>query len=277
MALATGLGVAKSRARARLYVELNLAAGTHIDLAAAQAHYLTRVMRLDQGAAVTVFNGREGEWAAEISATGKNRCSLLVHGLRRPQAPVPDLTLLFAPIKRQAFDLLVRQATELGVSRFRPVITARTVAERVNMDRLRAITIEAAEQCERLDLPDLVAAERLDRVLAAWPVTRRLFLCDETGQGEPIQQVFRAGATGPVAVLCGPEGGFTPAELDAVRDLPFVTPVTLGPRILRAETAALAVVAVWQALSGDWAQPPPRRIGGLHRTSCGTVPSHLQE
>src|SRR5690606_745182 len=174
----------------------------------------------------------------------------------------PDIHLLCAPIKRHAFDLIVQKATELGVAAIRPVVTERTVPERVNLERLRTIAAEAAEQCERLDLPVLHEPEPLHAVLAGWDPTRRLRLCDEPG-GEPLRAALAAGEAAPAAasawaILTGPEGGFAARELDALRDLPFVTRIGLGPRILRAETAAIAALAVWQALLGDWADAPPR-------------------
>ena len=257
MELATDARAAEPRAR--LYLAADLARGTSVELAGDQAHYVTRVMRLIPGETVAVFNGRHGEWLAEITSVGKNRCTLRARSQRRAQEGTPDLLLLFAPIKRQPLDLLVRQATELGARSLQPVITARTVPERVNLERMRAICIEAAEQCERLDVPMIGQPERLDRALARWETGRRLFVCDETGQGKPVAAALAETEPGPAAVLCGPEGGFTTAELDALGDLPFVTRVVLGPRILRAETAALAVIAVWQAVRGDWGQASPRR------------------
>jgi 16S rRNA (uracil1498-N3)-methyltransferase len=168
-----------------------------------------------------------------------------------PQAEA-DLWLIFAPIKRARLDWLVEKATELGVSALLPVWTARTQVERVNLDRLQAHAIGASEQSERLSVPELRAPERIDRLLAAWPGARRLVLCDESGAGEPISDAAARLPPGPVALLVGPEGGFDETELDAIGKLSFVTRVGLGPRVLRAETATLAAVAVFQAIAGDW-------------------------
>ena len=250
---------AQGRLKVRLFVDRPLAAGAPFELSPDQAHYVTRVMRLGAGDRIALFNGRDGEWSARPQALGKHACSGTVETLLRPQRSVPDLVLLFAPVKRHPLDLLVRQATELGVRLLQPVITERTVPERVNLQRLRAITVEAAEQSERLDVPHIADPERLDRALNGWAPERRLFLCDEAGTGVPVAQAITSSPPGAAGVLCGPEGGFTAAELDRMRQLPFVTPVALGPRILRAETAALAVVSVWQAVRGDWAEVPRRR------------------
>lgn len=256
--------------RVRLFVEVDLAAGAAIELGAEQAHYLTRVMRLSPGATVSVFNGRDGEWSAELVSVAKRSCVLQAARRSRPQQDAPDLYLLFAPVKRQPLDQMVRHATELGVGQLQPVLTARTVADRVNLDRLRAITVEAAEQSERLDVPTIAEPQRFDRVLADWDRGRRLFLCDESGRGAPVAAAFAAAGEGPAALLCGPEGGFTAEELDAARDLPFVASIALGPRILRAETAALAVLAVWQAVRGDWVREAPKVASDL----AGYVPHH---
>ena len=173
--------------------------------------------------------------------------------LRAPEPETePDLWLVFAPIKRAPLVWLVEKATELSVAAFLPVWTARTQVERVNLDRLRAHAVEAAEQSERLSVPDLRAPERLDRLLATWPGARRLVVCDESGAGEPISDAAARLPPGPMALLVGPEGGFDETELDAFGKLSFVTRVGLGPRVLRAETAALAAVAVFQAIAGDW-------------------------
>lgn len=247
--------------RSRLYVEAALAAAAQIELDRDQSHYLTRVMRLDRGAEVALFNGRDGEWTARIVGTSKRGCTVEVESLRRRQTPAADLWLLFAPVKRQPLDWMVQKATELGVGVLQPVMTQRTVVDRVNLARLRSIVIEAAEQSERLDLPELREPLPLSKALEAWPHQRRLAVCDETGRGTAAAKAFGEAARGPWGVLLGPEGGFAPAELDALRDLAFVTLIGLGPRVLRAETAAVAVLAVWQAMLGDWPEAPPRRDG----------------
>lgn len=238
----------------RLYVETALASGAEIELEQGQAHYLRSVLRLDAGAAVAVFNAVEGEWLCRIEEIGKGGAQLRVERqLRRPEPEdAVGLWLLFAPIKRARLDWLVEKATELGVTTLLPVWTGRTQAERINLDRLRAHAVGAAEQSERLTVPELRGPERLDQLLAAWPGGRRLVLCDESGAGEPISDAAARLSPGPAALLVGPEGGFDETELDAIGKLSFVTRVGLGPRVLRAETAALAAVAVFQAIAGDW-------------------------
>jgi 16S rRNA (uracil1498-N3)-methyltransferase len=236
----------------RLYVTADLAAGLSLELARPQAHYLRYVLRLAPGAAVALFNGRDGEWRAHIDRFGKNAGTLTVAEQRRPQETPGDLWLLFAPLKRARIDFLVEKATELGVGALYPVTTERTVVERVNLDRLAANAIEAAEQTERLSVPEIRPPQPLHRLLDSWPAPRRLLLCDESGTAPSIAEVLAGAPAGPLAVLVGPEGGFTQTELDALRKLPFVSPVGLGPRVLRADTAALAALAVLQALVGDW-------------------------
>jgi len=228
--------VAKHRGP-RLHVEAGLASGGSVELETGQAHYLRSVLRLGRGAAVTGFNAADGEWLCRIAEVGKNRVRLTVeHQLRVPE-PDADLWLLFAPIKRARLDWLVEKATELGASALLPVWTVRTQSERLNLER---------------SVPELHPPEALDRVLAAWPAERPLMVCDESGAGEPISEVARRLAAGPVAVLVGPEGGFDQTELDAWGKLSFVSRIGLGPRVLRAETAALAALAVFQAIAGDW-------------------------
>jgi 16S rRNA (uracil1498-N3)-methyltransferase len=238
----------------RLYVSAGLSAGSEIELERQQAHYLGSVLRLGPGTEVAVFNAAEGEWLCRIEEIGKGKARLRVERqLRRTELEdALDLWLLFAPIKRARLDWLVEKATELGITALMPVWTQRTQAERINLDRLRAHAVEAAEQSERLSVPELRAPERLDRLLAAWPGARRLVVCDESGAGEPISDAAARLPPGPVALLVGPEGGFDETELDAIGKLSFVTRVGLGPRVLRAETATLAAVAVFQAIAGDW-------------------------
>ena len=225
-----------------------------------QSHYLANVMRATAGDMVALFNGRDGEWQSEITSLGKRVVGLRVTSHLRPQAPEPDLWLAFAPIKRGRIDFVAAKATELGVARLIPVMTARTQMTRVNTGRLRANAIEAAEQCERLTVPDVSDPVALSELLSAWPDGRRLLVGDETGGGRPIADAARqissadnaAGANLPCAVLVGPEGGFTAGELDALGKLPFVTKVGLGPRVMRADTAAIAALSVIQAVAGDW-------------------------
>ena len=242
------------RSAPRLHLITGLGAGREIELEPARAHYLRSVLRLGPGAAVAAFNVEDGEWLCRIAGIGKNGVRLTAERqLRSPEPGAePDLWLLFAPIKRARLDWLVEKATELGVSALLPVWTARTQVERVNLERLRAHAIEAAEQSERVSVPEIRAPEALHRVLASWPAARRLVLCDESGAGEPISDAAARLPAGPVALLVGPEGGFDETELDAIGKLSFVTRVGLGPRVLRAETATLAAVAVFQAIAGDW-------------------------
>lgn len=242
----------------RLYVESPLVAGQAVELAAPQVHYLHSVMRLKAGDEVSLFNGRDGEWRSRIEAIGRGKGRLVPAECTAAQEPPADLWLAFAPVKRARIDFLVEKATELGVGRLLPVITRRTVVERVNLARLRATAVEAAEQAWRLTVPDIAAPQSLDALLAGWPAGRRLLAMDETGGGRPIAEVAAgfAGRDGagaePCAILIGPEGGFAEEELIRLRALPFVVTAGLGPRILRCDTAALAALACWQAIAGDW-------------------------
>ncbi|HEY0131218.1 MAG TPA: 16S rRNA (uracil(1498)-N(3))-methyltransferase, partial [Allosphingosinicella sp.] len=204
------------------------------------------VLRLGPGAGVKLFDDRTGEWLAEVAEAGKKRVTLAVTRHLRAREPVPDLWLLFAPIKRGRIDWLVEKATELGVARLVPVLTRRTVVERLNLDRLRAHIVEAAEQCERTSLAELAEPQKLGALLAGWPGERILHFADEAG-GEPF-----TAEPGPAAILIGPEGGFTEEERAAIRALPQARPISLGPRILRADTAALAAVTLWMGAAGDW-------------------------
>jgi 16S rRNA (uracil1498-N3)-methyltransferase len=241
--------------RIRLFVEADLAGGAEIGLGEQQAHYLIHVMRLSPGDAIALFNGRDGEWRGGVAEIGKKTVRLRVDAPIRAQAAEPDLWLLFAPVKRARIDLIVEKATELGVSRLQPVMTARTNMSRIGDDRLRAIAIEAAEQCERLSVPELMPALPLSRVLADWPRGRILFTLDETGAGRPIADALAAAEPGPAAMLVGPEGGFAKSELDALGRLAFSVRVGLGRRILRADTAVIAALACYQAIRGDWRRP----------------------
>ena len=232
----------------RLYVEDELSQGAALTLGGAAANYLGNVLRLSAGAQVKLFDDRSGEWLAEIVEAGKKRVTLAVLDRLRPREDVPDLWLLFAPVKRGRIDWLVEKATELGVARLVPVLTARTVVERLNLERLRAHSIEAAEQCERTALPELSGPRKLEGALRDWPEERTLYFADEGG-GDPLASEAEAG---PAAILIGPEGGFTDDERDRIRDLPQARAVSLGPRILRADTAALAAISLWMAAAGDW-------------------------
>jgi len=244
--------------RTRLFVGEPLAAGATVGLEPSQAHYLRHVLRLAAGDRVALFNGADGEWLGTIAGFGKGWASVDVVARRREQRAEPDLWLLFAPIKHARIDYLVQKAAELGASRLLPVITERTMVARVNTERLQANAVEAAQQTGRLSVPGVAAPQPLFTALDGWPDGRRLMLADESGTAAPILSALSA-APGDAAwaVLIGPEGGFAPQELDALRKLPFVTPVSLGPRLLRADTAAVAALACWQAALGDWRDQVP--------------------
>ncbi len=249
-----GWAMSAGRAMPRLFVDGPLSAGGRLELSRAQAHYVRDVMRRAPGDSVLLFNGRDGEWRAAIEIDRRG-CAATAVEQTRPQAPEPDLWLVFAPVKRAPLDLVAGKATELGVSALWPVFTRRTAVGRVNLARLRANCIEAAEQCRRLTAPDCFAPVRLEEALADWPDERRIVLCDESGAGQPVAGALAAAGAGagrPWAVITGPEGGFDPAEAAALAALPGVVRVSLGPRILRAETAAIAALACFQALMGDW-------------------------
>jgi 16S rRNA (uracil1498-N3)-methyltransferase len=209
-------------------------------------------MRANPGDRLRVFNGRDGEWSATIASTAKRGCTIVCGGQLRPQSASPDLWLAFAPIKKTPADYVVQKATELGVSVLLPVITRRTIVSRVNIDRMRANAIEAAEQSDRLDVPETRNAATLEKLLEEWPAVRKLIYCDEAEETSPVAETLAALPHGPFAILTGPEGGFDGAERDHLRTLSFVVPVSLGRRILRADTAALAALAVWQSIRGDW-------------------------
>ena len=236
----------------RLYVTDDLAAGAGIALSREQTHYLANVMRAGIGDAVALFNGRDGEWAATIAALGKRGAELTVAAALRPQVAEPDLWLAFAPIKRGRIDWIAEKATELGASVLWPIFTRHTAMDRVNLDRLRANAIEAAEQCGRLSVPEVRDSVRFEEMLDQWPAERLLICCDETGGGAPIIDAVRDLPAGPAGLMIGPEGGLAKEELDRLDKTPNVCRVSLGPRILRAETAALAALACWQAAVGDW-------------------------
>lgn len=223
----------------------------------AQEHRLRHVLRLKAGAPVAAFNETEGEWLCRVVENGRARFALRLEERLRAAEPESDLWLLFAPLKRARLDWLIEKAVELGVGALLPVWTGRTQSERLNAERLQAIAVAAAEQSERLSVPRIAPPQRLDATLARWPPGRRLIACDESGAGVPIAEALAGlpppGEPGePAALLVGPEGGFTERELDALGKLPIVTRVGLGPRVLRAETAALAALAVFQAIAGDW-------------------------
>ncbi len=233
----------------RLFVAGPLAVGERVELSGNPAHYLTRVMRLSEGDTVILCDNATGEWAARVSAVRKREVSLEPVEQLRGREAVPDFWLCAALLKKDRFDLLLEKATELGVARIQPVLTRRCVADKLNAERARAITVEAAEQCARTALPELAAPVTLDALLRDWPGERTLFFADEAGGG-PATAAFEH--PGPAALLTGPEGGFDDAERAAIRALPQARPISLGPRILRGETAAIAATALWMATAGDW-------------------------
>lgn len=247
-------------AKIRLYVDQPLAPGQAVALSPDQAHYLTGVMRLAAGAPILLFNGRDGEWRATLAQAGKRNAIALCDAQTRPLHLPPDLWLLFAPIKKARTDFIVEKAVELGVSRILPVQTRHTNSERIRQDRLQAHATEAAEQCGATYVPEVTDLAPLDRVLRDWPEGRALLWCDEASVKAPPSppggggmgwggQVF---PPAPAAILIGPEGGFSADEAAKLRSKPHVTSLSLGPRILRADTAAVAAVTLWQAACGDW-------------------------
>jgi 16S rRNA (uracil1498-N3)-methyltransferase len=242
----------------RLFVPDPLDAKATVPLSTHQAHYLTGVMRQSAGDEVAVFNGRDGEWRAVLAQVSKRDWSLAVENLLRPQAFGPDLELVAALVKRARLDTIVEKAAELGARRVRLAITRRSNADHAKVERLRAIAAEAAEQTGRLDVPEIVAPVKLGELLDGWPTDRRLMFCDEEGDAQPVLEALAKGRGDLWAILIGPEGGFAPEERKRLRGLAFVTPVTLGPRILRADTAAISALTLWQAAMGDWRSSPPR-------------------
>lgn len=238
------------RSAPRLFVEMPLIAGFQIVLDGQQAHYLSRVMRTAPGDIVVLCDNVTGEWAARAIEVGKRAVTLEVTDRLREREAVPDLWLCAALLKKDRFDLVLEKATELGVARIAPVIARRCVADKLNADRARVVVTEAAEQCARTALPEIASPTKLAAMLANWPQDRALFFADELG-GAPAREAFAA-HDGPAAILVGPEGGFDDAEREAIRALPQARAITLGPRILRGETAGIAALSVWMAVAGDW-------------------------
>lgn len=236
----------------RLFVQDDLAAGGDIALSTDHAHYLVNVMRQAVGAPIALFNGRDGEWQALIVEASKRHCRMAVETRLRDQITTPDLELIIAVVKRSRLETIVEKAAELGAARVRLVLTARTNADRVRTDRLTAIMVEAAEQCKRLEVPAIEEPEKLDRLLGRWDASRRLIFCDEGGEAQDALSAISALPAGPAAILIGPEGGFSPEERARLRAMPGITPVTLGPRTLRADTAAISAMTLFQAAAGDW-------------------------
>ncbi|MEO5758694.1 MAG: 16S rRNA (uracil(1498)-N(3))-methyltransferase [Mesorhizobium sp.] len=236
----------------RLFVPDNLGSGVEFELGQQQSHYLMHVLRLGEGAEVLLFNGRDGEWSAAITAKSKKAVKLGVLARQRPQPPLPGLVYCFAPLKQGRLDYLMQKAVEMGAGVLQPVITQHTQVAKPSIDRLRANVVEAAEQCGILAVPEVREAEKFDRLLAGWDKERRLIFCDEDAATNNPLPTLRAVQEKKLALLVGPEGGFSDEERKMLRALPFVTAIPLGPRILRADTAAVAALAVIQATIGDW-------------------------
>ncbi len=236
----------------RLFVDHPLDEGARVSCTPEQASYLRSVLRLSDGDEILIFNGRDGEWRARLSEVGKRGAALDAESLVRAQTGGPDLTYLFAPLKRARLDYMIQKATEMGVARLAPVLTRHTVAERVNLDRMRANAIEAAEQCGILRVPDIAEPVKLAALLQSWDASRALIFCDEDAEvANPLATLSQL-KPGPLAVLVGPEGGFSPDERHMIRALPHATALSLGPRIMRADTAAIAALALVNAALGDW-------------------------
>lgn len=244
--------MAQGAPKIRLYVTVPLAADAQLQVERDQAHYMANVMRQRVGDRVALFNGRDGEWSARITGIAKRNATLVCEERLRPQDMPPDLWLCFAPVKKARTDFIAEKACEMGCRRLVPVFTRHTNSERVRTDRLAAHAVEAAEQCGLLSVPEIAEPVTLEALLADWPEGRRLMFCDESGTAPPARGVLEAAGPGPWAVLTGPEGGFAPEEAARLRAMPHAHAVSLGPRILRADTAAVAALALWQATLGDW-------------------------
>jgi 16S rRNA (uracil1498-N3)-methyltransferase len=241
----------------RLFVAHDLAPGAALKLDDGQSRYLAAVMRLAAGDQLLAFNGRDGEWRARVASVGKKAVTLEAVEPVRPQAIGPDLDLVVALVKRARLETIVEKAAELGARRVRPTITERTNADHTRVDRLQAIATEAAEQTGRLDVPQVLEPLRLDKLIGGWDAGRRLLFCDEAGDAAPALEALKgqpdaSPGSAAWAILIGPEGGFSPKEREMLRSLNFATPATLGPRILRADTAAISALTLWQAALGDW-------------------------
>lgn len=237
----------------RLYLDLPFEPGAALALDKARQNYLGNVLRLSEGGTVLIFNGRQGEWTARVVNAGRRQIALVVDQIVRPQVPAGDLHYVFAPLKHARLDYVVQKAVEMGASHLRPVQTRRTQVTRVNGDRMRSNVIEAAEQCGLLALPQVNDLEGLSTVLETWPEDRLLVFCDEDADGDPLAALPEPGTDKrSLGVLIGPEGGFDPAERESLLAHPSTVRISLGPRILRADTAAVAALALLQARLGDW-------------------------
>lgn len=239
------------KAKIRLYVDAPLGKGQSLSLSRDQAHYLTGVMRQKAGAMIALFNGCDGEWQAKLVDAGKRRAVLICIEQSKAQQTPPDLWLYFAPIKKARTDFIVEKATELGAARIFPVQTDFTNAERIRQDRLQAHAVEAAEQCGEIYVPPVAALQKLDAVLANWPDDRKLLFCDETLLADATAGL-ETEKGGKWAILIGPEGGFSDIEITRLRAMKMIRPISLGPRVLRADTAAVAALTLWQNALGDW-------------------------
>ncbi len=236
----------------RLYIDALLTSGGQVTLSNTQAHYLLNVLRLPAGSRVLIFNGRDGEWQAALTDVKKRSATLTLEIQSRAQTTGPDIDYIFAPLKRSRLDYMVQKAVELGVARLRPVLTHRTIAERVNLDRMRANVIEAAEQCGILHLAEVAEPISLDKMLSRWDASRQLIFCDESAATQnPLTALGQINAA-KVAVLIGPEGGFDNSERETLLSKPYVCAISLGPRLMRADTAAVAALALVNARIGDW-------------------------
>jgi len=236
----------------RLFLDAPLAAGARVPCTPEQSNYLRNVLRLKSGDAILVFNGRDGEWRAHLAEAGRRGAELVIAEQVRAQVAGPDIDYLFALLKRARLDYMVQKATEMGVARLRPLLTRHTIAERVNLERMRANAIEAAEQCGILRIPEVAGPQKLDAVLDGWDAGRPLLVCDEGAELANPLAALAAVPKGPLAVLIGPEGGFSSEERQRLAALPFVVRLSLGPRIMRADTAAIAALALVNSVLGDW-------------------------
>lgn len=245
-----------SKIHTRLFVESDLRDQQTVQLDSNQSHYLANVLRAKVGDKVALFNGRDGEWATEISHIAKRAITLNVTRKIKDQTTEPDVWLVFAPIKKARIDFMAQKATELGASHLVPIYTRRTIVDRVKVDRLHANAIEAAEQCERVTVPTIGEPVKFEKLMAGWPLERRIMFCDETLSSEAATSALIKAATdtpnAPWAIFIGPEGGFDPSEYALLKEHPSTVAVSLGPRILRADTAAMAALSLWQAACGDW-------------------------
>lgn len=242
----------KSKNKIRLFVNAVLEPSSRITLPEEASHYLCNVMRLGAGEVIACFNNAAGEFDCRIEKAHKKQTEVLVLQQNRKYIPVPDIWVLFAPVKKDKTDFIVEKSVELGCRLLQPVITERTVVDKIRGERYQAQAVEAAEQCRRVDLPEIAPAAPLAEILAHWDCGRTLFFMDETGTGVSAVRAFDERKGCPAALLVGPEGGFSPSELELLRSLPYARAASLGPRILRAETAVAAALSVWQSVAGDW-------------------------